>query len=189
MTTIRARPSTWARNIRTAIKAGLDAELVAINTDLSSEGALYRLPTTIAASRITTTSQAAITRKDTPRVSIELGRASEAPAGLNANINDFEQPVEVSIWLGLSDLTPSAGIDTPEEQGEIVEEATQDALDALKRVIDDESNAIFGDGVHLIDPQSIQSRRRLYKIDPNSKYATACRGVLSFTLLGRKQRN
>lgn len=187
MSSIRNRVSVAVRSLRGVLRSGLATQLSAINTDLASESAEYRLPSSITDEMVDRAPQGAVLPKATPRILIETGTPRERPVGAAGGLATREIPLTLYCYLSVGDLTLSdEGVTQSDEA--ILNGALDDLMDALIRCLRVGSTTLKSEaGVFNLDPVvGAQSARRLY-VNGSGRQATALQGRLSVTLLQRSQ--
>lgn len=186
MSSIRNRVSVAVRSLRGVLRSGLATQISAINADLASEGAEYRLPSDVTDELLDRAPQGAILPAATPRILIETGTPRETPAGAAGGLSTRTIPVVLHCYLSVGDLTLSdEGVTQTDES--ILNDALDDLMDAMIRCLRVGSTTLKSEaGVYNIDPVAgAQSARRLYTVV--GRQATGLQGRLSVTLYQRAQ--
>jgi hypothetical protein len=187
VSSIRNRTAVAVRSLRGVLRDGLATQLSAINADLASEGAEYRLPSSISDEAVDRAPQGAVLPKSTPRILIETGTPRERPNGAAGGTGTREIPLTLYCYMSVGDLTLSdEGVEQSDEA--LLNDALDDLMDALIRCLRVGASTLKSEaGVFNFDPApGAQSARRLY-VNGSGRQATALQGRLSVTLLQRSQ--
>lgn len=183
MTVIANRTAPAVEGLVDVIRAGLGAQINAINTQLAVEGADYTLPTAFVV--IDRAAQGAKLPEATPAIYVEAKTSTNSGAAGATSVGKARITCAVYVYVGLKDLTLADPLTRTATNEALLAAAADELVQALERTIGAGVGSV-GAGVHNLDRVAGFTRQvNLWSMD--RREVIGLRGWLGFTMLQRTQ--